>query len=105
LPSSNYNETVTFNGTSNTQNWGNDRVTLPNGKTGLEFDFSTHSSTSTESWSVNSPISGEFGDCGFLTGYDLWNANVSSGNVYPGQSTYIYYTVSCDINNPEVLTK
>jgi len=98
LPSSNYDETVTFNGTSNTQNWGKDsRVILPNGKKGLEFDFSTPSSTSTESWSVDSSIPGEFGDCGTLTGYDLWTANVSSGNVYPGQSTYIYYTVSCPI--------
>ena len=95
LPSSNYNENVTFNGNSNIQNWGNDRVTLPNGETGLKFKFSGSSSTSTDSWSVNSPIDGIWGDCGFATGGDVWTANASSGNVYPGQSVYVEYSVSC----------
>ncbi len=96
LPSSRYTENVIFNGNSQTQNWGNKRVTLPNGQTGLEFSFPSSSSTSLDSWSVNSPITGTWGDCGIATGADVWTATVSSGGLYPGQSIYVYYTVSCN---------
>ncbi len=96
LPSNRYTENVIFNGDSQTQNWGNNRVILPNGQTGLEFSFSSSSSTSLDSWSVNSPITGAWGDCGIATGADVWTANASSGSLYPGQSIYLYYTVSCN---------
>ncbi len=95
LPSSRYDETVTLNGVSLTANWGNNRVTLPDGQTGLEFSFGGLSPGSSYSWSVNSPINGVFGDCGTLTGYDQWNANVSSGSVYAGENKSVYYSVSC----------
>ena len=97
LPSSNYDETVTLNGVSLTANWGNNRVTLPDGATGLEFSFGGLSPDTSLSWSVNSPINGIFGDCGTLTGYDQWNANVSSGNVLTGENVWINYAVSCPI--------
>ncbi len=94
LPSSNYDETVTYNGNSKTQNWGNNRVTLPNGKTGLNFTYSGLSNPgSSLSWSVNSPIVGTCYDSGAFSQY-VWTANQSSGSLSPGLNIYVYYSVS-----------
>ncbi|MCL4396804.1 hypothetical protein M1494_00445 [Candidatus Parvarchaeota archaeon] len=94
LPSNDYDETVTYNGNSQTQNWGNNRVTLPNGLTGLDFTYSSLSNPgSSLLWSVNSPITGICGDSGAFSQY-VWTADQSSGYLSPGLNTYIYYSVS-----------
>lgn len=96
LPSSNYNEQVTLNGNTQTQNWGNNRVTLPNGNIGLEFEF-TGLSPGGASWSVNSPIDGKWGDCGTATGGYVWTANSSSGSVEYGNNVGVHYSVTCSV--------
>ncbi len=86
---------VTFEGDQLTKSWeSSDRVTLPNGATGLDFLFTFQGSSNSQSWSIENPIDGVFGDCGFLTGYDQWSVNSgypTSGNIYPGQDVYVYY--------------
>ncbi len=95
LPSSNYIEGVKYNGNLQTQNWGNNRVTLPSGATGLDFNYSSLSNPGTSySWSVNSSMSGIF-DCDYGFGYYVWTANESSGSIHPGQSVYVHYSVAC----------